>query len=122
MAPGLPTSARGVHPVVIYSVYNYGTHGYDYFETVSDNVTHAPVPPKAKDPSSLGATADQAAWPLPSGARKVGSGPVARGRIASSARSVGLGGVGDLMDFNALDVVVAGVALWLMLKPKKRSS
>lgn len=69
---------------MIYSVWNTATRAYDYFEApTSSSATHAGAPPKSLVASSLGATPEQAAWSLPVSAKKVGSGELPRGRIAS---------------------------------------
>lgn len=65
-----------------YSVYNYATKAYDYYFAPTKATAHAPKPPSAAGASSLGATPEQAAWPLPAGARRIGAGPNPRGRIA----------------------------------------
>jgi hypothetical protein len=65
-----------------YSVWNNAKRSYDYFEAPGDVAIHAGAPPRAAS-SSLGATPDQAAWPLPAGAVKVGEGEMPQGRIAS---------------------------------------
>ena len=66
----------------MWSVWNNGTRSYDYYEAPGTRGIHAGAPPRAST-SALGATPDEAAWPLPHGARKVGNGEVPRGRIAS---------------------------------------
>jgi len=68
---------------MIYSVWNYGTRQYDYYKAGVAGPIHAGTAPKAIVSSPLGATPEQAAWPVPVGAVKVGSGTQARGRIAS---------------------------------------
>lgn len=73
---------------MIYSVWNTGARRYDYYEAHAKPSTHAGAPP-ASSSSSLGATPDQAAWRLPAGARLVGSGDLARGRVASLGGSDG---------------------------------
>lgn len=65
-----------------YSVWNPERRSYDYYEAQGDAATHAGAPPRAAS-SALGATPEQAAWPLPEDARKVGSGDLPQGRIAS---------------------------------------
>jgi len=65
-----------------YSVWSPSTRSYDYFEAPGDAAIHAGAPPRAAS-SSLGATPDEAAWPLPPGAVKTGSGEMPEGRIAS---------------------------------------
>lgn len=66
-----------------YSVWNTGTRAYDYYEAPGGTATHAGAPPRAST-RELGATPEQAAWPLPSAAVKVGAGEMPQGRIASS--------------------------------------
>lgn len=66
----------------LYSIYNYGTRQYAYYEVPGPTPTHAPPPP-ARGTAEIGATPEQAAWRLPMGARKVGEGEMPRGRIAS---------------------------------------
>ncbi len=65
-----------------YSVWNNANRAYDYYEAQGEAGIHAGAPPRAAS-SSLGATPDQAAWPLPEGARRVGTGELPQGRIAS---------------------------------------
>ena len=68
---------------MIYSVYNYDTHAYDYYEGRGAGGTHAGSPRIRKPTSDLGASPEQAAWVLPPGSRKVGSGALPQGSIAS---------------------------------------
>ncbi len=68
---------------MIYSVWNYATRQYDYYQAGQHTATHAGAPPVRAGASALGATPEQAAWPLPAGAQRIGSGPYARGRVAS---------------------------------------
>lgn len=69
-----------------YSVYNYGTKSYDYYDGPSDGATHAGTPPLISF-GGIGAAPDAAAWKLPIGVVKAGSGELPQGRVAS------LGGV-----------------------------
>jgi hypothetical protein len=76
---------------VRYSVYDYTRHEYDYYEGDGPGGTHAGAPPKPRAVGEIGAAPESSAWKLPAGARKVGSGDMPMGRIAS------LGGAdGDL--------------------------
>jgi len=102
---------------MLYSILNRKSRRYDYYETGEAEPWHAPPPPPAKAPSALGAVPEQAAWPLPAGARYVGNGETAQGRIATR-RTLGmpsLPGIGDIEP--ALEVaataaaMVAGLAL-----------
>lgn len=75
-----------------FSVYNYDTHLYDYYENRRGGGTHAGSPPKSLVKSSLGATPEQAAWKLPVDAVKVGSGQMPIGRVASNGSPVAMSG------------------------------
>lgn len=104
-----------------YSVWNYGTRAYDYFESPDAPATHAGTPPVARrgllplrNGEALGATPDQAAWPLPKGARKVGAGVIPQGKIAT------LGDVSDLGSSSWLEIGLAAGALWWLFFRKKR--
>lgn len=103
---------------MIYSIYNHGSRTYDYYQAPATAATHAPVPPRASGPSAMGATAEQAAWPLPASARKVGSGAEAKGRIARRGGGMGLG---DFWDPNITDVAVAVVSIWFLFRDGRRS-
>lgn len=75
---------------MIYSVYDYNRHAYDYYEGDGPRGTHATAPPTPLVQSDIGATVDQAAWKVPPGSKKIGSGELPRGRIAA------MGGIGDI--------------------------
>ncbi len=66
-----------------YSVYDYTRHAYDYYEAPGPGGTHAGSPPAPRGVGDLGAEPGRASWKLPGGARKVGSGDMPQGRIAS---------------------------------------
>lgn len=89
---------------MIYSVYNIETKLYDYFEGAGPTGTHAGTPPIVNS-HDLGATVESAGWRLPMGARRVGNGPLPRGRVASG------GGGGALGEFTASPVGLAIVGL-----------
>lgn len=65
-----------------FSVWNNAARAYDYYETRGVGGIHAGAPPSSGS-SALGATPDEAAWPLPADATKTGSGELPQGRIAS---------------------------------------
>ena len=65
-----------------YSVWNPTTRAYDYYSAPGSPSIHAGAPPKRRT-DGLGATVDQAAWRLPISSKKVGSGAIPQGRIAS---------------------------------------
>jgi hypothetical protein len=71
-----------------YSVWNNGTRRYDYYSTTERGSIHADSP-DAGGTNQLGATPEQAAWPLPADARPAGSGEMPKGRIASKGASRG---------------------------------
>lgn len=91
-----------------YSVWNNGTRKYDYFTAPGTPEIHAGAPPRVRG-SDLGATPEQAAWPLPLGARRVGSGELPRGRIASLGDSGG-----GLFDIDLKKSVIYGIAGYLL--------
>jgi hypothetical protein len=70
-----------------YSVYDYTRRAYDYYDAPGPGGTHAGSPALAPTPprgdGAAGSAPDRAAWKLPSGARKVGTGESPQGRIAS---------------------------------------
>lgn len=65
-----------------YSIWNHGTKTYDYYRGPGDGATHAGAPP-IRSNSEIGAVPELAAWQLPPGAVKIGSGELPQGRIAS---------------------------------------
>lgn len=78
---------------MMYSVWNQGAGVFDYYEdSRTQDTLNAPMPAHVGH-RTLGLTVDQAAWPLPADARKVGEGGVAIGRVASRASSRALGDV-----------------------------
>jgi hypothetical protein len=66
-----------------YSVYNHTLRAYDYYDAPGPGGTHAGSPPAPRSIGDLGAPPERAAWKLPVGARKAGSGALPQGRIAS---------------------------------------
>lgn len=81
-----------------YSIYNYGTKSYDYYDDGKPSSTHAGSPPFVSL-GGIGETPEGAAWRLPMGARKVGSGEFPQGRIASLG---GLESGADVVKLGAL--------------------
>lgn len=101
---------------MLYSVWNQGAGLFDYFEAPGvEAKVNVPKPSHLRS-RTLGSTPKQAAWPLPAGARKVGSGEYARGRVASTGGS----DLGSLaMDHNLLMIAMLGlsaVLLWRYYK------
>jgi hypothetical protein len=100
---------------MIYSVWNQPARQYDYYETgTMQKGANMPAPRHIRS-EPLGATIDQASWPLPSSSRKIGSGEFAKGRIASRSggKLLSLGAIS--MDTNTIAIIGLGVAalvLW----------
>lgn len=104
---------------MIYSVWNQARGAYDYFQDAEvQNGANAPAPKHLRE-RQLGTPPDQAAWPLPVGARMIGSGEVARGRIASKTggQSLGVFGIESVFDIRA---IALGVAAWLLWRAHKK--
>jgi len=95
---------------VIYSVWNQAARLYDHYEDgAPDERANAAAPRHLGRADTLGFTPDEAAWPLPFGARKIGSGPTAVGRVA---RRRGAGAVPALSGFEVPMPLVALAAIW----------
>lgn len=95
-----------------YSVWNMSTRKYDYYEGGGPSTAiHAGAPPRPVFHNALGATPEQAAWPLPVDAKKVGTGDAAQGRIASMGSFGGISGI--------LPVAIAGAVAWLLFRRKR---
>lgn len=91
-----------------YSTYDYTTKLYTYWEGAGPGGTHAGAPPiRAHKP--LGASPDQASWLLPVGARKVGTGALPRGRIAT----IGGGALGDIGESSTGKIALLAGAAYL---------
>lgn len=98
---------------MIFSVWNYATKAYDYYEGGNASGTHAPTPPTPLLSSPIGMSPEESAWRVPVGARKVGSGTVARGRVAS------LGGIEDSIGIPSIAIPIAiGVAAWYLWRKR----
>ncbi len=96
-----------------YSVYNVDSKLYDYFEGPGPSGTHAKAPP-VRTGSKLGPAPEQAAWPLPMSAKRVGSGPLAQGRIATTTPGLGLGDFGPSGGIVGLGI--AAYVAWRILR------
>ncbi len=99
---------------MIYSVYNYDTHAYDYYEGSGAGGTHVGSPKLRKPKSELGASPEQAAWVLPPGARKVGAGPLPRGSIASLSGVEGASGSSGLLQYGLYAAIA--YAVWRFVR------
>ncbi len=107
---------------MIFSVWNQAARRYDYFETPGAPPTVNADAPKHLKPSKLGLTTVQASWPLPMGARRVGAGTQARGKIAHPRGGGGLGSVSDSIfgavssPFGFVIALGLGYAAWRIYK------
>ena len=98
---------------MMFSVFRYGAGVYDYYEGAPSTETHAGRPP-IRQHAEIGATPEQAAWIVPSGAKKIGTGVMPRGRIAVlPENSEGLGGISDIASSSVGKLaIVGGLAYW----------
>lgn len=104
-----------------FSVWNIATSMFDYYEngdiptrTNVDKPTHL----KAR---TLGATVEQACWPLPSDARRVGSGPHAIGKVAiQPSAALGASSTSDLPIAKGILLACAGALAVKFLLPGRR--
>lgn len=92
---------------MIYSVYNYTTRTYDYYEGSGPKGAHAGKPPLTLVRSALGATPEQAAWKVPADAKKVGEGQMPKGRVAT------LGGLSGMTEDSVSSLLVVGALGYL---------
>jgi hypothetical protein len=108
---------------VIYSVWNQGAGRFDYFEDGVPNAKANAPKPSHLVSRELGSTVDQAAWPLPAGARRTGSGSVAIGRVATRKSAAALGDfvLSDSPLIKAGLLLFAGALLVKFVVPKPRS-
>lgn len=76
---------------MIWSVWDHTRKAYDYYQSANGATgTHAGTPPAPMLSPEMGMAPEESAWRVPPGARKIGSGVVARGRVAT------LGGVDSI--------------------------
>ena len=91
----------------IYSVWNQSTRRFDYYRGPGSSATHAGKPSHVGQ-GSMGATPEEAAWPLPPGAKKIGAGDHAVGRIAS------MGGFGFVQLPGYAIIGLVALTFWYM--------
>lgn len=96
----------------LYSKWNYSTKEYDYYQAQGDlraGVFAEDAPRRLT--TSLGLSPEEAARDLPLGARRVGSGKVAQGMVASPDRHL------DLRTVAKVGIgIVLGVFAWKKLR------
>lgn len=97
-----------------YSVWNQGAGRFDYYATAkAQREVNTEPPGHLRGGRQLGSTPEEAAWPLPAGAKRIGQGAMARGRIASRGRR-SLGGVD--VDPGMLKIGMLGLSAYLVWK------
>jgi hypothetical protein len=107
---------------MIYSVWDHARRAYDYYDApdmTRDAATSAPAPSHIRS-DRLGATPEGAAWPLPPGAKKTGSGKYPRGMIASRNGGGGMSGLG-LFEITPTNIVLwaaLGFVVWKFVLPE----
>jgi len=96
---------------MIYSVWNQSKRAYDYYKTKNGyNKVNSPAP-KHIPSQKLGTTIPAAAWPLPAGARHIGSGDTAKGRVSKGR---GLSGIDVTSTAYLLPaLVIVGMYFWM---------
>lgn len=89
-----------------YSVYNYDRRNYDYYDGPGPSGTHASAPPK---PIAMGdaVSPEVGTWRLPMGCKKVGSGDLPVGRIASTGA---VSSLGDITHQTAMPIIAFAAA------------
>jgi hypothetical protein len=98
---------------MMYSVWDHAARTYHYYETPDRSAaTSAPKPAHLRSVAKLGLAPEQAAWPLPSGAKLVGRGKYPKGMIAS--RHSGLGIIP--IDLTPVNMIILGGLGWLLYK------
>ncbi len=101
----------------LYSVWDPQRRTYDYFEAAGDLPLGPPDPRHMRGKPALGMAPAKASWPLPLGARHVGRGAHARGKIAETAANRAMGDYGG---GPPLALLAAGVAAFLFWRTVKR--
>lgn len=95
---------------MMYSAWNQAKRAYDYYEAGGPEPTANVEKPGHLVSRTLGSTIDQAAWPIPAGARLVGSGEHAIGRVGVPAAVSARAALGSIA-FDAPPIVKVGLLL-----------
>jgi len=106
---------------MIYSVWNQGQGVFEYYEDGVPQTQLNVEKPSHIAERTLGATVEQAAWPLPPAARLTGHGPVPVGRIAARKSGVALAGLTD--DLSLVKIGMLAGAAYIAVKtlgPRRR--
>lgn len=105
-----------------FSVWDHANRRYAYYQTPKNSAAvNAPKPVHLKTNHELGLVPDEAAWPLPSDAKLVGFGKMAKGKIATVKPAFSLSGT-DILGVVTQNWpwVLAGAGLaWVLYKKRK---
>lgn len=101
---------------MIYSVWNQAERRYDYYATPDKQKTaNTPKARHIRPAHALGVPPEAAAWPLPAGARLIGHGDYARGRIASRGGQA-LGFLPVDISLNKILLLFGAWVAWTVIK------
>ena len=105
---------------MMYSVWDHANRQYDYYRSPDkSSATSSPKPSHLRS-VELGLSPEQAAWPLPSNARKVGIGKYPKGYIASTEGGTALGIIPDMTLTNVVLMGALGFMAYTFLwKPAR---
>lgn len=101
---------------MLYSVWDPSARSYDYYQTAAAAPT-APPDPTHLERKALGLATEEAAWPLPSDARWVGRGAVARGVVAAKR-----GALGSFAGGKTAPAIGFALAAWLLWRSMRRGA
>jgi len=106
---------------VIYSLWNQASGQFDYFEDGKEQPVLNVEKPGHLRSRALGSTVDQAAWPLPSGAKFIGRGPDPVGRVASQrSGALGFDGESEGSTAKLALLLLSGFLLLRYVAPRRR--
>ena len=107
--------------MTMYSVWDHAERAYDYYRTPSNSAATSSPKPAHLRSAALGLSPDQAAWPLPSDARRVGKGKYPKGHIASRNGGMSLGILPEITPTNLLLYGALGYMVYTYLwKPSRK--
>ena len=103
---------------MIYSVFNYHTNKFSYYEPVGDAVI---LPPSGSMRSPRGVSPESAAVIVPAGAKLVGEGEQAKGLIGTLGGLAGDPGAASFsIPWGSLGLVALGVGVGLSFRKRGR--
>lgn len=104
---------------MIYSKWRPDIGGYDYFAVAERRGLGDDLPTPDLRPGKLGVASTSAGRPMPAGARRIGSGPIARGVIAPlDTRGLSMDGVS--LSFGGIGTFLLGGVLGYWLCSRKQ--